>query len=199
MKKSCPGVALITLCNFVVNSMRRFKLSRLLSLYFAVLSALRSPRLGERELVCVLLVRLFVLRVSVCVSFLFLSVPGIGCVLCLWHSLAFSVVLSLFPLKRKTLLQSELMCSDGKRLSMHERKYKVKEAACLLKNCRYLPGESRPLIILYGLSLTHVFVDMVILLEYELTLALLNKLPRPFLIFSQSDYLIQIVDTNSHT
>ena len=33
-----------------------------------------------------------------------------------------------------------------------------------------------------------------------LTLVLLNKLmPHPFLIFSQSDYLIQIVDINSHT
>ena len=28
---------------------------------------------------------------------------------------------------------------------------------------------------------------------------MLNKMPRPFLIFSQSDYLIEVVDTNSHT
>ena len=26
-----------------------------------------------------------------------------------------------------------------------------------------------------------------------------TKMPRPLLIFSQSDYLVQIVDTNSHT
>ena len=34
-----------------------------------------------------------------------------------------------------------------------------------------------------------------------LTLVMLNelKLPRPSLIFSQSGYLIQVVDTNSHT
>ena len=32
-----------------------------------------------------------------------------------------------------------------------------------------------------------------------LTLSVLNKIPHPLLIFSQSDYLIQVVDTNSHT
>ena len=39
------------------------------------------------------------------------------------------------------------------------------------------------------------------LYSFPLTLVLLNKLrmPCPFLIFSQSDYLIQIVDINSHT
>ena len=35
--------------------------------------------------------------------------------------------------------------------------------------------------------------------NYLLTLVLLNKMPRLFLIFSQSDYLIQIGDINSHT
>ena len=36
--------------------------------------------------------------------------------------------------------------------------------------------------------------------HFILTLVLLNKLmPRPLLIFSQSDYLVQVVDTNSNT
>ena len=35
--------------------------------------------------------------------------------------------------------------------------------------------------------------------DFGLTLVMLNKLmPYPFLIFSQSDYLVQAVDTNLH-
>ena len=55
------------------------------------LLALGSPRLGKRELVCVLLVHLFVLRVLVFVLLLFLLVSGVGCGLWLWHSLDFSI------------------------------------------------------------------------------------------------------------
>ena len=50
-----------------------------LSFCFSVLLALRLPRLGKRELVCVHFVRLFVLRLLVYVPFLFLLVSGIGC------------------------------------------------------------------------------------------------------------------------
>ena len=45
--------------------------------FFSVFLVLRLPRLGKRELVCVLFVRLFVLRFLVCVSFLFLLVSGL--------------------------------------------------------------------------------------------------------------------------
>ena len=102
---SGPGIA-FTLCSFVVNSARRFILCLvlvcvfffvvvvlLLLFFFSALLALRSPRLGKRELVCVLFVRLFVLRVLVYVSFLFLLVSGIGYDLGLWHSLVVSFYL----------------------------------------------------------------------------------------------------------
>ena len=55
------------------------------------LLVLWSPRLGKRELVCVLLVHLFVLYVLVFVIFLFLLVSGVGCGLWLRHSLDFSI------------------------------------------------------------------------------------------------------------
>ena len=55
------------------------------------LLALRSPRLGKRELNCVLLVYLFVLYALGFVIFLFLLVSGVGCSLWLWHSLDFSI------------------------------------------------------------------------------------------------------------
>ena len=60
------------------------------------LLALRSPRLGKREtkreLVCVLLVHLFVCFVRVgFFVLLFLLVSGVGCGLWLWRSLSFSI------------------------------------------------------------------------------------------------------------
>ena len=51
--------------------------SRALCPVSSLLLALRSSRLGNRELVCVLLVHLFVLYVLV-VIFLFLLVSGVG-------------------------------------------------------------------------------------------------------------------------
>ena len=50
-----------------------------LFLYFSVLLALRLPRLGKRELILVLFVRLFGLRLLGFVCFLFLFVSGMGC------------------------------------------------------------------------------------------------------------------------
>ena len=69
----CGPCAALNLCSFVVNSMRRFILSLVLrfGLVLLVLLELRSPRFGKRELVCVHLVRLLVLRVLVC----FFSLP----------------------------------------------------------------------------------------------------------------------------
>ena len=51
----------------------------ILSLCFSVLLALRLPRLEKRELILVLFVRLFDLRLFSFVCFLFLLVSGKGC------------------------------------------------------------------------------------------------------------------------
>ena len=51
----------------------------ILFLYFSVLLALRLPRLGKRELILVLFVRLFDLCGFAFVDFLFLLVSGKGC------------------------------------------------------------------------------------------------------------------------
>ena len=59
----------------------------ILFLCFSVLLALRLPRLGKRELILVLFVRLFDLCLFGFVGFLFLLVSGKGCGLWLWHSL----------------------------------------------------------------------------------------------------------------
>ena len=72
----------------------------ILFLCFSVLLALRLPRLGKRELIFVLLVRLFDLCLFGFIGFLFLLMSGKGCGLRLWHSLDFS--LTLFSVCRKT-------------------------------------------------------------------------------------------------
>ena len=51
----------------------------ILFLCFSVLLALRLPRLGKRELILVLSVRLFDLRLFGFVCFLFLLLSGMGC------------------------------------------------------------------------------------------------------------------------
>ena len=63
----------------------------ILFLCFSVLLVLRLPRLGKRELILVLFVRLFGLCLFGFVGFLFLLVSGKGCGLWLWHSLDFSL------------------------------------------------------------------------------------------------------------
>ena len=67
----------------------------ILFLCFSVLSALLLPRLGKRELILVLFVRLFDLRLFGFVCFLFLLVSGKGCGLRLWHSMGFSLTFAL--------------------------------------------------------------------------------------------------------
>ena len=79
----------LILCCFVVYFTRLFVLC--LALCFSVVLALRLPRLGKRELILVLFVRLFDLRLFGFVYFLFLLVSGKGCGLCSWHSLDFSL------------------------------------------------------------------------------------------------------------
>ena len=65
----------------------------ILFLCFSVLLVLRLPRLGKRELILVLFVRLFDLCVFGFVGFLFLLGSGRGCGLWLWHSLGFPLTL----------------------------------------------------------------------------------------------------------
>ena len=72
----------------------------ILFLCFSVLLVLRLPRLGKRELILVLFVRLFGLCLFGFVGFLFLLGSWKGCGLWLWHSLDFS--LTLFFLKIAT-------------------------------------------------------------------------------------------------
>ena len=63
----------------------------ILFLCFSVLLVLRLPRLGKRELILVLFVRLFDLCLFGFVGFLFLLGSGKGFGLWLWHSLDFSL------------------------------------------------------------------------------------------------------------
>ena len=63
----------------------------ILFLCFSVLLVLRLPRLGKRELILVLFVRLFDLCLFGFVGFLFLLGSGKGCGLWLWHYLDFSL------------------------------------------------------------------------------------------------------------
>ena len=63
----------------------------ILSLCFSVLLALWLPRLGKNQLILVLFVRLFDLRLFGFVCFLFLLVFGKGCCLWFWRSLDFSL------------------------------------------------------------------------------------------------------------
>ena len=68
----------------------------ILFLCFSDLLALRLPRLGKRELILVLFVRLFDLCLFGFVGFLFLLVFWKGCGLWLWHSLDFSLTFYFF-------------------------------------------------------------------------------------------------------
>ena len=68
----------------------------ILFLCFSVLLVLRLPRVGKRELILVLFVRLFDLCLFGFVGFLFLLGFGKGCGLRLWHSLDFSLTLFFF-------------------------------------------------------------------------------------------------------
>ena len=61
------------------------------SCVFSALLVLRLPRLGKRELILVLFIRLFDLCLFEFVGFLFLLASGKGCGLRLWHSLDFSL------------------------------------------------------------------------------------------------------------
>ena len=81
----------------------------ILFLCFSVLLVLRLPRLGKRELILVLFVRLFGLCLFRFVGFFFLLGSGKGCGLWLWHSLDFS--LTFFrPFNNTHLFRSLTFC-----------------------------------------------------------------------------------------
>ena len=84
----------------------------ILFLCFSVLLVLRLPRLGKRELILVLFVRLFGLCLFGFVGFLFLLGSGKGCGLWLWHSLNFS--LTFFGVKKRHYPRSHLFYIDIK-------------------------------------------------------------------------------------
>ena len=71
----------------------------ILFLCFPVLLVLRLPRLGKRELILVLFVRLFGLCLFRFVSFLFLLGSGKGCGLRLWYSITKTRLYNFEPLK----------------------------------------------------------------------------------------------------
>ena len=76
-----PGLFSYPFCDVVASSASFFPLVSffILFLYFSVLLALRLPRLKKRELILVLFVRLFDLRLFSFVCFLFLFESGKGC------------------------------------------------------------------------------------------------------------------------
>ena len=82
-------------------------------LYFSVLLVLRLPRLGKRELILVLFVRLFDLCLFGFVGFIFLLWSGKGCGLWLWHSLDFSL----------TFFETFLMSAPVSLYNFHPRKF----------------------------------------------------------------------------
>ena len=77
------GLFYEAICCFVVYSTRRFvvclSVCHFVLVFFLVLLVLRLPRLGERELILVLFVRLFGLCLFRFVGFLFLLGSGMGC------------------------------------------------------------------------------------------------------------------------
>ena len=75
----------------------------ILFLCVLVLSVLRLARLGKRELILVLFVRLFDLCLFRFVGFLFLLGSGKGCGFRLWHSLDFSLTFFVFRSGSKTI------------------------------------------------------------------------------------------------
>ena len=113
--KAVVPVLVLLFVAFVAYSTRGFVLCLALCyfvLVFLVLLALRLPRLGKRELVLMLFVRLFDLHLFGFVCFLFLLMSGKGCGFRLGHSLDFS--LTLFLLFSKLL---ELTCDVRSRSS----------------------------------------------------------------------------------
>ena len=100
----------------------------ILFLCFSDILALRLPRLGKRELVLVLFVRLFDLSLFGFVCSLFLLVSGKGCSLWLWHSLNFSltfffhICISMYHLLILLWFSGQFYIAPGK-MHIFARKY----------------------------------------------------------------------------
>ena len=88
-KAVVPVLVLLLVAYYEAICFMSYLVLRILFLCFSVLLALRLPRLGKRELILVLVVRLFDLCLFGFVCFLFLLVSGKGCGLWLRHSLDF--------------------------------------------------------------------------------------------------------------
>ena len=91
--------------------------------WFSVLLALRLPRLGKRELILVLFVRLFDLCLFGFVGFLFLLVSGKGCGLRLWHSLAFSLTFFIVKISMPPKTSSHISIRHLRKLIFKELSY----------------------------------------------------------------------------
>ena len=105
----------------------------ILFLCFSVLLVLRLPRLGKRELILVLFVRLFGLCLFRFVGFLFLLGSGKGCGFWLWHSL--DVSLTIF----RNILGKSNFSEQSRTLINHYKRIGysldiMRQTACLLIN-----------------------------------------------------------------
>ena len=88
----------------------------ILFLCFSVLLVLRLPRLGKRELILVLFVRLYGLCLFRFVGFLFILGSGRGCGLWLWHSLGFSLTF---------FLSGPWLCIPGEKKKKKKKMHKM--------------------------------------------------------------------------
>ena len=95
----------------------------ILFLWFSVLLALRLPRLGKRELILVLFVRLFDLCLCGFVGFLFLLMSGKGCGLRLWHSLDFSLTFFIVKISMPPKASSRISIRHLRKLIFKELSY----------------------------------------------------------------------------
>ena len=105
----------------------------ILFLCFSVLLVLRLPRLGKRELILMLFVRLFDLCLFGFVGFLFLLVSGKGCGLWLWHSPDFS--LTFFWLAYWRIYDSKLI------LNKHIKEGKLESQFYWDSSCMQIPSQ----------------------------------------------------------
>ena len=114
----------------------------ILLLCFSVLLVLRLPRLGKRELILVLFVRLFGLCLFRFVGFLFLLGSGKGCGLWLWHSLDFSLTFftKLFA-EDSSLFYSAATIKDIEGIISHDLRMLVSWAAQWVINFNPLKTE----------------------------------------------------------
>ena len=101
----------------------------ILFLCFSVLLVLRLPRLGKRELILVLFVRLFDLCLFGFIGVLFLLGSAKGCGLWLWHTLDFSLTL-LFYINQLLGHMSNMLLQSGRPYTKKINYYREYLVAC---------------------------------------------------------------------